>query len=93
MVDFPQTRKYVGYFAEKLNVKIETVYAPVKELISKYGLPTKSNRWCTLGKTRAFKKVLMKYKERYGKVLVLVGDRDASLADLRSLHYVNAAST
>ncbi len=76
-VDFPSTNKYVDEVAEKLNVKIEKVYVPVKELIESKGLPSRTNRWCTLLKTRGFKKVLEKYREKYDKILVLVGDRDS----------------
>ena len=46
-------------------------------MINHRGLPTKKNRWCTLRKTKAFKKKLEKYKRKYDKILVIVGDRDA----------------
>lgn len=76
-VDFDETRKYVGTVAEKIGIEIEYVYAPVKELVSRHGFPSKKNRWCTLVKTQGFKKALSRYIERYRRVLVLVGDRDS----------------
>ncbi|MEM0379998.1 MAG: phosphoadenosine phosphosulfate reductase family protein [Desulfurococcaceae archaeon] len=76
-VDFKETIEYVNELSSKLGVNIEYVYVPVREYLSIYGYPTKTNRWCTLFKTNGFKKVLMKYKEKYRKILVLVGDRDS----------------
>ncbi len=75
-VDFPDTRKYVEKISSTLGVNVHTVYAPVKDYIASRGLPTKTNRWCTLLKTAAFKKKLKEITEKYRKVLVIVGDRD-----------------
>lgn len=75
-VDFPDTRKYVEKISSTLGVSVHTVYAPVKDYITSRGLPTKTNRWCTLLKTVAFKKKLKEITEKYRKVLVIVGDRD-----------------
>jgi len=75
-VDFPETSVYVDRVMEKLGVEIVKAYAPVKENIGSKGLPSRSNRWCTIYKTMAFKKHLMSIRERYKKILVLVGDRD-----------------
>lgn len=76
-VDFPITRKYVEEVSRYYGVDIRVEYAPVKENVEKHGLPTKTNRWCTLLKTSAFNRVVNEYLERGYKVLVLVGDRDA----------------
>ncbi|MCD6301472.1 MAG: phosphoadenosine phosphosulfate reductase family protein, partial [Staphylothermus sp.] len=76
-VDFPTTREYVEKISEYLDVKIDIVRADIDKLINIRKLPTKENRWCTLRKTRAFKKKLEEYKRKYDKVLVIVGDRDA----------------
>ncbi len=75
-VDFPITSRYIDNVSERLNVEIYRVYAPVKENISRYGLPTRRNRWCTLLKTAAFKKKIREITDRYRRVLVIVGDRD-----------------
>ncbi|HEC96446.1 MAG TPA: phosphoadenosine phosphosulfate reductase [Euryarchaeota archaeon] len=76
-VDFPATRKYVEEITDRLGVGIDIVRADVDILINHRGLPTKKNRWCTLRKTKAFKKKLEEYKRKYDKILVIVGDRDA----------------
>ncbi len=75
-VDFEITRRYVKQVSEYYGVEIYSVYAPVKEYISRRGLPSRSNRWCTILKTRAFKKKLAEITTNYKKTLVLVGDRD-----------------
>ncbi len=75
-VDFPSNREYVGEVEEKLGITIDKVYAPVKELVGEKGFPTRSDRWCTLVKNRAFYKALEKYLEKYRRILVVVGDRD-----------------
>ena len=76
-VDFPTTRTYVSRIAEYYGISIDTVYAPVKDYIARYGLPTRKNRWCTLLKVGAFKKKLREYRDKYRRILVIVGDRDA----------------
>lgn len=75
-VDFPDTKKYVENISSTLGVNVHTIYAPVKDYIASKGLPTKTNRWCTLLKTAAFKKKLKEITEKYRKVLVIIGDRD-----------------
>jgi 3'-phosphoadenosine 5'-phosphosulfate sulfotransferase (PAPS reductase)/FAD synthetase len=83
-VDFPQTRSFVKSVGEYLGITIEYVRADVDKLIPRKGFPTINNRWCTLRKTAAFKKVLKEYAREYSKILVLVGDRDSeSLARSR----------
>lgn len=76
-VDFPHTKKYVKEMREKLGIEIDVVRSDVDVLLSRKGLPTKDNRWCTLRKTHAFKKRLKWYKKKFDRVLVLVGDRDS----------------
>ncbi|ADI31158.1 phosphoadenosine phosphosulfate reductase family protein [Staphylothermus hellenicus] len=76
-VDFPHTRKYVEEISMKIGLDIDIVKADVDALLPKKGLPTKNNRWCTLRKTRAFKKRVKWYKKRFDRILVLVGDRDS----------------
>ncbi len=75
-VDFPITRKYISRIAEYYGISIDTIYAPVKDNIPRYGLPTRKNRWCTLLKVAAFRKKLEEYRGKYRKILVIVGDRD-----------------
>lgn len=76
-VDFPITSKYIELVSEKLGVRIEKIKVPVKDMIKSYGLPSKTNRWCTMMKTSGFKKIVEKYRGKYKKLLVLVGDRDS----------------
>ncbi len=75
-VDFPVNKTYVEQIGEVLGVKIHTAYAPVRENLIGKGLPGKTNRWCTLLKTKAFKDKLREITDRDEKILVLVGDRD-----------------
>jgi len=76
-VDFPQTTVFVEEVSAKLGVEVEKIRVPVREALSERGLPSKTNRWCTVLKTQGFRKVLERYRERYRRILVLVGDRDA----------------
>ncbi len=73
-VDFPQTREYIEDFSERYSIELIRVRAPVRENISRYGLPLHNNRWCTGLKLEALYEVFRKLGER---LLVVTGDRDA----------------
>ncbi len=75
-VDFEENRVAAEKIARSLGVKLDMVYAPVKEGIATRGLPLHENRWCTGLKVEA----LHGYLESMGadeESLVVVGDRDA----------------
>lgn len=75
-VDFRENREYVDYLSDKLGVRIEKVYAPVRENIALKGLPTHENRWCTELKINALHRMVRGLaKEK--RVVVVVGDRDS----------------
>ncbi len=75
-VGFPITHEYIDLVEEYYGITIRRVRARVAENIARHGFPTRSNRWCTILKSRAFKKEVLKIKKKHKKILVLVGDRD-----------------
>ncbi|RLE60144.1 MAG: hypothetical protein DRJ35_04100 [Thermoprotei archaeon] len=75
-VDFRENTEYIDYLSDKLGIRIEKIYAPVRENIALRGLPTHENRWCTELKVKALhKKVREVSKEK--NVVVVIGDRDS----------------
>ncbi len=79
-VDLPSMASYIDTVEAFYGIRVTRVYAGVREAIASKGFPTVSNRWCTLLKTMAFKKTIKSLRERYRRVLVLVGDRDTESA-------------
>jgi len=79
-VDFPHNREYVEDLSSKLGIDLEVVDAGVEKGLLREGLPLPSpqNRWCTSRKLEALRRV---YKQEFskfmGRVVVVVGDRDA----------------
>ncbi len=73
-VDFPESGETARRIAAWLGVKLEEVYAPVKEVLAKKGLPNHDNRWCTGLKVEALKRRVRELAS--GKYALVVGDRD-----------------
>ncbi|RLE76886.1 MAG: phosphoadenosine phosphosulfate reductase [Thermoprotei archaeon] len=81
-LDFPESAEYVKSVAKSLGVRLEVARAPVDAELRARGLPTHDNRWCTKLKIAAlYAKVRELAPE--GRVVVVVGDRDAE-SELRS---------
>lgn len=76
-LEFPQTLEYVDLVGEYYGIDIVKAYAGLDKAVKERGLPTISNRWCTAIKTRVFSVKLRKLSEKYDKVLIVVGGRDA----------------
>ncbi|UXD21881.1 phosphoadenosine phosphosulfate reductase [Ignicoccus pacificus DSM 13166] len=72
-VDMGLNIYYVKELAERLDVELHVVKAPVKEEIERRGLPPKEDRWCTGLKIKALENKLKELKVDR----VVVGDRDA----------------
>jgi 3'-phosphoadenosine 5'-phosphosulfate sulfotransferase (PAPS reductase)/FAD synthetase/3'-phosphoadenosine 5'-phosphosulfate sulfotransferase len=76
-VEFPDTLRYVDSMAKKLGVRLITVKAGLDNAIRHRGLPRLGERWCTGLKLEALQRVFHGLKNEYGRLVVLVGDRDA----------------
>ncbi len=76
-VEFPDTVRYVSSVAEKMGVRLITVKTGLDNAIKHRGLPRLGERWCTGLKLDALHRVFRELKKEYGKIVVLVGDRDA----------------
>ncbi len=76
-LEFPETIEYVSKVQEYYGIEVVKAFAKIDEAIRERGLPTKTNRWCTGLKTKAFKEKLEEITRGCEQVLVVVGDRDA----------------
>jgi len=76
-LEFKETLKYVDDLACQLGISLVKIKAPIKESIeSGRNLPTNKDRWCTLLKIKATQDYI-KDLSKSGKVLMVVGDREA----------------
>ncbi len=84
-IDFEENRETARSVAEKVGVDLIEVEAGVDRglLLERMPLPSPENRWCTGRKLEALRRALRKLEDEYGRILLIVGDRDAE-SDRRS---------
>jgi len=76
-LEFKETLEYVNQLASRLGITPLKLKAPIREIIEAgKPLPTNKNRWCTQLKVKAAKDFIKQLSKK-GRVLMVVGDREA----------------